>query len=195
MLDLNTLRERCSNGETFQYVFFWGHRLSKTGKITKSCFSQWYRSPFEINGTLYPTAEHWMMASKARLFGDQEILAKILDCSEPKTAKALGRKVRGYDDSVWKQNARRLVTEGMRSVVLHVTGASYQLGDIPPGASAKARVRSTGESGLEIEFTDPDEKVQQLDAGGYFESGYRGTIHVSIKNGTTVTNQQDIKLW
>jgi hypothetical protein len=82
----------------------------------------------------------------------------------------------------------------MRSVVLHVTGRSYSLGDIPAGASATATVKATGESGLEIEFTDPNGKVQRLDAGGYFESGYRGTIHVSIKDGTIVTNQQDIKL-
>ncbi len=83
----------------------------------------------------------------------------------------------------------------MRSCVLHVTGASYNLGDIAPGDSANARVNPTSESGLEIEFTDPNGKVQRLNAGGYFESGYRGTIHVSIKDGTIVTNQQDIKLW
>jgi hypothetical protein len=83
----------------------------------------------------------------------------------------------------------------MRSVVLHVTGVSYQLGDIQPGESATARVRPKGESGLEIEFTDSDEKVQRSDAGGYFESGYRGTIHVSIKDGAIEENEQDIKLW
>ena len=83
----------------------------------------------------------------------------------------------------------------MRSVVLHVTGVSYQLGDIPPGASATARVRPTSESGLEIEFTDSDGKVQRLNAGGYFESDYRGTIRVSIKDGAIETNEQDIKLW
>ena len=83
----------------------------------------------------------------------------------------------------------------MRSVVLQVTGASYDLGDIPADASATARVQSTSESGLQIEFTDSDGKVQRLDAGGYFESGYRGTIRVSIKDGTIETNEQDIKLW
>ena len=83
----------------------------------------------------------------------------------------------------------------MHSVVLHVTGATYELADIPPGASATVRVKSTGESNLEIEFTGSDGKVQRLDAGGYFESGYRGTIHVSIKDGTIEKNEQDIKLW
>lgn len=52
------------------------------------------------------------MAGKARLFGDLEILEQILKAPEPKTAKALGRKVRGFDDQLWKANARRIVTEG-----------------------------------------------------------------------------------
>lgn len=52
------------------------------------------------------------MASKARLFGDEETLAEILNSNDPKTAKALGRKVKNFDDVVWPQNARRLVTEG-----------------------------------------------------------------------------------
>lgn len=84
----------------------------------------------------------------------------------------------------------------LKSVVLHVTGASYELGDIAPGASEKVRVRPTGESHLEIEFTDPDGQVKRLDEGfGYFEPGYRGTIRVSIKDGTTDKFEEDIKLW
>lgn len=112
MLDLEKLRSRISNGEQFEYLFFWGHQPPKDGKVSKSCFSQWYESPFVIDDIVYQTAEHWMMASKARLFGDDESLAKILASSDPKTAKALGRAVKNFDDDVWKANTRRLVTEG-----------------------------------------------------------------------------------
>ena len=52
------------------------------------------------------------MASKARLFADDETLQQILESADPKTAKALGRKVKNFDDNVWKANCRRLVTEG-----------------------------------------------------------------------------------
>ena len=65
MLDLQTLRQQCNDGETFEYLFFWGHRPSKGGTITKSCLSQWWPAAFTIDGNTYPTAEHWMMASKA----------------------------------------------------------------------------------------------------------------------------------
>ena len=83
----------------------------------------------------------------------------------------------------------------LRSVVLHVTGASYNLGDIAPGDSATARVQPTSESDLEIEFADAEGQPQRLNAGGYFESGYRGTIRVTIKDGVINKNEQDIKLW
>ncbi|MCA9071973.1 MAG: NADAR family protein [Planctomycetaceae bacterium] len=112
MLTLDALRERCSNGEAFEYLYFWGHQPSKSGKVTNSCFSQWFASPFTIEDIFYLTAEHWMMAGKARLFGDDESIEKILKAHDPKSAKALGRKVKKFDDAVWQENARRLVTEG-----------------------------------------------------------------------------------
>lgn len=85
-------------------------------------------------------------------------------------------------------------SQPLRSVVLHVTGASYSLGDIPPGGTAHATVHATGESHLEIEFSDPDEQTQRLDAGGYFEAGYHGTVEISIKDGVIEKNEQQIRL-
>ena len=89
---------------------------------------------------------------------------------------------------------RNTGNQPLRSVVLHVTGASHSLGDIPPGATAQAIVHATGESHLEIEFTDPDGQPYRLDAGGYFEPGYRGTIDISIKDGVIEKNEQRIRL-
>ncbi len=56
-----------------------------------------------------------MMASKARLFKDDEALAQILEATDPKEAKALGRKVKHFNEVLWKNDARRLVTEGNAS--------------------------------------------------------------------------------
>lgn len=86
-------------------------------------------------------------------------------------------------------------SQPLRSVVVHVTGASYNLGDIAPGASAQTAVHVTGESNLEVEFRDTNGQTQRLNAGGYFESGYRGTIQVTIKDGAIVENKQQITPW
>ena len=95
-----SLRSSFNSGENLRYIFFWGHQIGKAG-ITASCFSQWYRAPFIIEGLRFPTAEHFMMAEKASLFGDQESREKILQAPDPRGAKALGRQVRGFDEAVW----------------------------------------------------------------------------------------------
>jgi predicted NAD-dependent protein-ADP-ribosyltransferase YbiA (DUF1768 family) len=33
-----------------KYLFFWGHTPSPAGEVTKSCLSQWYDSPFTVDG-------------------------------------------------------------------------------------------------------------------------------------------------
>ena len=111
-LDLEELRRRCARGDRFEYLYFWGHRPPKTGSVNKSCLSQWYSSSFVVDGVFYPTAEHWMMAEKARLFGDELALVQILDAPDPKSVKALGREVVDFDSRVWEANARRIVREG-----------------------------------------------------------------------------------
>ncbi len=77
-LVLTALQSRVAAGEHFDYLHFWGHRQRADGTISASCFSQWYPARFEIGGIVYPTAEHFMMVEKARLFDDQRTLAQVL---------------------------------------------------------------------------------------------------------------------
>jgi predicted NAD-dependent protein-ADP-ribosyltransferase YbiA (DUF1768 family) len=55
-----------------ELLLFWGHRPPRTGGVGQGCLSQWYPAPFTVDGVRYATAEHYMMAGKARLFGDAE---------------------------------------------------------------------------------------------------------------------------
>lgn len=54
-------------GGTVKYLPFWGHTPRRDGQLGASCLSQWWPSPFTVAGIRYATAEHWMMAGKARL--------------------------------------------------------------------------------------------------------------------------------
>jgi len=94
------------------YLFFWGHQASKDGALTASCFSQWWPATFKIADEVYPTAEHWMMASKARLFRDEDTARNIIRAGSPKQAKGLGRQVKGFVEADWDWEKRRIVTEG-----------------------------------------------------------------------------------
>jgi ribA/ribD-fused uncharacterized protein len=106
------LIKKSQEGENIQFLFFWGHRPSKDGSITKTCFSQWWLSSFNVEGHTYLTAEHWMMASKAKLFGDDAIISKILEAPTPAEAKKLGRKVKNFDAELWEQHKFQIVVEG-----------------------------------------------------------------------------------
>lgn len=99
--NVTSLRHAIEQGETPKYLFFWGHRPSRDGSVTKSCFSQWFEAPFSLDGQAYATAEHFMMAGKARTFDDLATLEQVHAARTPAEAKALGRKVAGYDDARW----------------------------------------------------------------------------------------------
>ncbi len=109
---LQNTQEQFNKGKSIKYLFFWGHTRNKDGSIGKSCFSQWWESAFEVEGIYYKTAEHWMMAEKARLFDDIEILKEIVACTHPMEAKQLGRKVKNFDPKVWDQNKYEIVKQG-----------------------------------------------------------------------------------
>ncbi len=111
-LDTNDLRHRFNAGEAFTFLNFWGHRPRADGRPSNSCFSQWFESPFTLNEISYATAEHFMMAEKARLFGDDAILAKVLQARDPSAAKSLGRRVSGYDEAAWVARRFDAVVEG-----------------------------------------------------------------------------------
>ncbi|OIN57390.1 NADAR family protein [Arsenicibacter rosenii] len=109
---LERLIQDFERGKRVKYLFFWGHQKSKSGDLTASCFSQWWTSPFVVNQVRYNTAEHWMMAQKALLFGDKEIYDKIILAKSPAEAKTLGRQVQNFDEATWNAKRFAIVVEG-----------------------------------------------------------------------------------
>lgn len=95
-----------ARGARPKYIFFWGHKPKVPGRLDHSCLSNWFPARFALNGQEYPTTEHYMMAEKARLFGDEMNGEKIL------RAKSLGRKVSNFDEGVWKEQRFEIVVSG-----------------------------------------------------------------------------------
>ena len=91
------------------FVFFW--KPCKDGVLDKGCFSQWYMSPFVIDGLKYNCAEQYMMAMKANLFGDDEICKEIIGETSPKRIRELGRLVRNFDGAVWGEHKAEFVRQ------------------------------------------------------------------------------------
>lgn len=101
-----------SRGYEVDLLLFWGHQASRDGSLSKSCFSQWYEAPFTVEGDTYRTAEHFMMAGKARLFDEAATREKILAARTPGEAKKLGREIRSFDEAIWSEARFDLVTRG-----------------------------------------------------------------------------------
>ncbi|MES9536152.1 MULTISPECIES: NADAR family protein [unclassified Actinomadura] len=106
-MDVAELARLQEQGARLKFLFFWGHQTPGRGYL-----SQWWPSPFTLGGVAYATAEHYMMAEKARLFGDEETAAAIVAASHPRDAKELGRRVRDFDEQTWRDNRVTIVTKG-----------------------------------------------------------------------------------
>jgi ribA/ribD-fused uncharacterized protein len=109
---MRTLLEASAQGERVRYLFFWSHRPPRDGGVGPGCLSQWWPSDFQVDGVTYPSAEHYMMAGKARLFGDEAAAEAIRTAADPAEAKALGRRVKGFDQERWAAEREAIVTRG-----------------------------------------------------------------------------------
>jgi hypothetical protein len=78
----------------------------------------------------------------------------------------------------------------MRSVTVHVTGASYSIGDVAPGASRTVRVRPSGESHIELSYADGHRTVVDC----YFEPGYGGKITAVVAADKVVSVNSEVKV-
>ncbi|GGY63066.1 hypothetical protein GCM10010326_67340 [Streptomyces xanthochromogenes] len=136
---LDELIAQVKKGDRIKYLHFWGHRPQRDGSLGPSCFSQWWPSPFTVEGVRYATAEHWMMASKARLFGDPEAERAAIDAPNPALAKRAGRLVRGFDDEVWRRERYGIVLAGS----LHKFGQDEALRGYLLGTGSRVLVEAS----------------------------------------------------
>ncbi|WP_040702481.1 NADAR family protein [Nocardiopsis ganjiahuensis] len=109
--DARTVEDLLRIDGRIKYLHFWGHQ-PPPGGVSASCLSQWWAADFTVDGVTYPTAEHFMMAGKARLFGDTEAAERIVAAGHPRDAKTIGREVRGFDQEVWERERFEIVVRG-----------------------------------------------------------------------------------
>lgn len=88
-------------GKRDDFVFFWS-----------GPFSQWYPSPFRLDGCDFNCAEQYMMYCKAKLFADHAAARAILAAASPAEQKQLGRTVQRFDEETWKLFREGIVFQG-----------------------------------------------------------------------------------
>ncbi|MEP6832522.1 MAG: NADAR family protein [Gemmatimonas sp.] len=110
--DLDSLCSAVRSAARLKYLFFWSHVSAHATGVGKECLSQWYPADFVVDGFQFPTAEHYMMFCKATLFGDNDAAERILQTQNPGAAKAIGRSVRGFEESIWEQRRVPIAVDG-----------------------------------------------------------------------------------
>ena len=143
-----------------KWLMFWGHRPLKNGVVDASCLSQWWPAPFVVGTTTYGSAEHWMMAGKAQIFGEEQTREQILAARTAAEAKKLGRLVPGFDEQVWAAARFELVVEGsVAKFGQHPELMGYLLGTsnrVLVEASPVDRVWGIGLASTDEHATDPE---------------------------------------
>ena len=86
---------------TDKFILFYG-----------SVFSQWAATTFQENGKTFSTAEQYMMYHKAMLMGDTGTANAILDTTHPDEQKALGRKIKPWNQALWDEHKFDIVLQG-----------------------------------------------------------------------------------
>ena len=77
--------------------------------------SNMFEAPIQVEGTTFPTVEHYFQWSKARQFGDATAQGKILKSASPKSAKAYGKRVTPFDPAVWAEMAEKVMRTAVKA--------------------------------------------------------------------------------
>ena len=78
-----------------------------------SPFSNWYKCEIKEFDKKFTCVEQYMMYHKALLFNDKEVANQIYSIGyNPKAYKELGRKVKGFNQTVWDKNKVQIVKMG-----------------------------------------------------------------------------------
>jgi len=91
--------------------------------------SQWLACDFEVDGVRYNCTEQYMMAEKARLFGDKESERKIMFANHPRDQKAIGRRVKDFVREEWDAISRDVVYKANYAKFTQNPGLEYELRD------------------------------------------------------------------
>lgn len=89
-----------------KFTFFWKSHF---------VFSNWHPSVFIHDGITFNCSEQYMMYHKAKLFGDTEIMEKVMKTDSPKEQKALGRQVKNFVQDEWLEKCIPIMQDGLKS--------------------------------------------------------------------------------
>ena len=91
--NVEMIKEKYDNGDKLKLdIFFEGD------------FTQDEKSDFEIKDISYMGVDQYLLANRAKLFKDQEMLERIMESKSIRQAKLFGRKIRNFNQDKWDKH-------------------------------------------------------------------------------------------
>ena len=78
-------------------------------------FSNFYPSPFKLEGFNFRDVEMYFHFKKAQFFGDYINMERILKSDTPYQSKQFGRRVVGFDVKAWEEVRKEIMKDGCRA--------------------------------------------------------------------------------
>lgn len=75
--------------------------------------SNWFSSPFDLDGMHFTSVEQYIMYRKCKIFGDEISAKAVLATEDTATQQAIGRKAAGYIGSIWAGMRQMVVLRGL----------------------------------------------------------------------------------
>ncbi len=75
--------------------------------------SNWYPSPFDLDGIHFTSAEQYIMFRKCVIFGDRASADAVLATDDPAEQQAIAQNAKGYLDKVWAGMRQTVAMHGL----------------------------------------------------------------------------------
>ena len=75
--------------------------------------SNFYSSPITVENIQYGCVKQYFTAEKARTFGDQTTVNKIMETESPSEMKFLGQNTKGFSQTIWDAKASTVLLTGL----------------------------------------------------------------------------------
>ncbi|EIV93049.1 NADAR family protein [Frankia sp. QA3] len=141
---LEDLRRLERQAAPLRFRFFWGQRQAVADGTGAGCLSLRWPARFAVDGVDYPSAQHYVLVRKARLFGDHATAETVLALPAPIPLAAVGRRIRGFDETVWDRHRY--------AVAVAANSAKF-------AQNAILRTYLTGTAGLVLADTSPRDRI------------------------------------
>lgn len=140
-----------------------------------SPLSNFHKSEFKIDNTLYTCNEQYIQSQKASLFNDDIAEQRIMQTTNPYKMKAIGSRIRNFSKTTWENKGKQIAKKGALHKFQQNGHLKQFLLDTDKRQIAEASEEKPWGAGIKLQDSDA------LDSSKWKGTGWMGEILVQIR--------------